>query len=293
MNDHQKEKEKAPLGDTFVNEYRGFTAEVALSLWGSIKAWFKNRHSDYWKVSDLDLSLKYQLTGISMYHGNQGILIGFNQFLVPSTGAKYCSAQESQIGLLRNTKRVFVTDQLVEQLTQLDLKKVRFETVCKSAHPHSIDVTNLQARHEEMHHYRKMQKFYKKKSWYIQLYFWIISLFISEVVEKKQYTAENNLILLYETDKVKIYQRSLTKEILVRENRTRFRESCLLWGWGKNSCSCWGVAALIDAGIRPFKFAGSSAGAIMALLCYLGYSPEEMTQFFKNFKQEHLVHFRS
>ena len=49
--------------------------------------------------------------------------------------------------------------------------------------------------------------------------------------------------------------------------------------------------ALNEANIHPSKFAGSSAGAIMALLCYLGYAAEDIADFFKNFRQEHLIHF--
>ncbi|MBI2786789.1 MAG: phospholipase, partial [Legionella longbeachae] len=107
LDSHQKEKSKVLLGGVRVNEYRGFTAEVSLTWWGRLINWIKGIYLDHWKISDLNLSLKnlstYQLTGIEMCHGAHGLLIGFNQFLVPGTGSKYKDPNDSQQEPLGNT----------------------------------------------------------------------------------------------------------------------------------------------------------------------------------------------
>ena len=62
---------------------------------------------------------------------------------------------------------------------------------------------------------------------------------------------------------------------------------------GKIFAHVGALQAFEDAGIHPQKYAGSSAGAIMALLAYLGYSSNEIKDFFKGFRQQDLVHYES
>lgn len=289
---HQKDKEHGFLSGVYVNDYRGFTAEAALSWWGILKNWLFNNKSEHWKITDLGLSLHYQLTGIEMCHGKQGVLIGFNQFLVPPSGSKYKDPNDSQQEPLGNTKRVFITDKLVDELVGLNYKSLNFESVCKSAHPQSIDVVNPAARHKEMYGYRRMQRFTGLKPWYIRLWRWISNLFTGNTDEvKKPKASEDKLELLYKTKTVKIYQRSKSKEILVTERRPDITNLVLCGGGAKIFAHVGVWKALNEAGIKPTKFAGSSAGAIMALMCYLGYTADEITELFKHFKQEHLVQF--
>ena len=127
LESHQKEKEKFYFSNFAVSEYRGFTAEFMLGLWGKIKRWIQNDHTDHWKISDIDLSLNYQLLGLEMCHGQDGTLVGFNQLFVPPTGSKYKSEDESQQEPLGNTKRVFITDNLVDRLTKLNLSSLKYK----------------------------------------------------------------------------------------------------------------------------------------------------------------------
>ncbi len=287
---HQNEKENVTFSGVSVNEYRGFTSESLLTWWGRIKRWWNGMVTEHWKINDLELSLNYQLTGIEMSHGKHGTLIGFDQFLVPPTGSKYKDPDDSQGEPLGNTKRVYLTDDLVDQLINLNLNHINFTRVCKNHHPHAVDVVNQSARFSEMYDYRKMQKFLALKPWYSRLWSWFTRLF-SDAEPKKVSQNDNSLKLIYETDTVHIYQRNRTKEIIVRETKPDI-DNVVFCGGGAKIFAHVGVwKALNEANIRPKKFAGSSAGAIMALLCYLGYTAEEISDFFKRFKQEHVIHF--
>jgi NTE family protein len=289
---HQEEKKTVYLSRVHVNEYRGFTSEVALSWWGRLISWFEDRFSEQWKITDLNLSLNYQLTGIEICHGEQGSLIGFNQFLAPGTGTKYKAVDDPQEEPLGNTKRVFITDALVDQLMMTDIKDINYESICKSPHPQSVEVTDLDARHEEMHDYRTIQRFIDLKPWYIRLWKWCASLFThqeDEPVIKKTLVTTAEPTLLYENETIKIYQREPTHEILVKEKRPEITNLVLCGGGAKIFAHVGVWKALCEANIRPVNFAGSSAGAIMSLLCYLGYSADEITDLFKHFRQEHLV----
>lgn len=286
---HQEEKTKAHFRGAWINEYRGFTAESFLSWWGRIKSWLNKKYSDYWKITDATISLNYQLTGVELCHGKQGILIGFDQFLAPSTGTKYHDPNDSQNEPLGNTKRVYITDQLVEQLTCIDIKEFEFESICKKPHPHSIEVRDSQARLDKMYEYRKTQRFLALKPWYIRIWSW----FFPSLQEEKKSTpiSNNEPVILYQSDHIQIERLSKTHEILVTEKRPEIDDIVFCGGGAKIFGHVGFWKALNEAKIHPTKFAGSSAGAIMALLCYLGYTAGEITELFKNFRQEHLVHF--
>jgi NTE family protein len=292
LDSHQKEKQRTYLGRASVNEYRGFTAEVALSWWGRLISWFKNRYSEQWKINDLSLSINYQLTGIEICHGLQGLLVGFNQYLVPHTGTKYKGPQDSQKEPLGNTKRIFITDKLIDKLRKFDLKTLNIDAVCNNPHPQAIHVVDPDARLKEMQNYRRVQKFLELNPWYLRVWKWAVAWLNRDIKkESSQPRQDNNFTLLHENDTTQIYERSISKEILVKEKRPDIKNMVLCGGGAKIFAHVGVWKALCEAKIIPEKFAGSSAGAIMALLCYLGYTAEEITALFKHFRQEHLVYF--
>lgn len=292
LDPHQEDKKNFYFNKVYVNDYRGFTSEVALNWWGRLSNWFQNRYSEKWQISELELSLNYQLLGIEMCHGKQGILIGFNQFLAPSNGTKYKAPNDTQLEPLGNVKRVFITDKLVDHLIHLDLKSFKAAYLYGTAHPQAINVTRPEARFAEMHHYRFMQKFIKPLPWYIRIWRWFLSYFITDTKNSdNSVTEKDTLIHLYQNETTEIYQRKESKEIVVKENRPPI-ENLVLCGGGPKIFVHVGIwKALNEAKIHPKRFAGSSAGAIMALLCYLGYSSDEIEHLLTNFRQEHLVHY--
>ena len=292
LENHHQEREKAHFTKSSINEYRGFTAEVNLSFWGQILRWFKGDFTSQWKIKDIDLSLNYQLLGIEITEGQQGLLVGFRQLLVPPASTKYKSADDLEPEPSGNSKRVLVTDTLVDQLIKRDLRSVNFETICKSPHPLAIEVTDLDARHREMRSYRAIQKYTPSQPWYIKLWSWCTSWFntTNQNQLKPSKKVNNSLTLLYEDETTTVYQRH-NKEILIKEKRPSI-ENLVFCGGGAKIFAHIGVwKALNEAQIKPKKFAGSSAGAIMGLMCYLGHPAEKIEELFKHFKQENLVYF--
>ncbi|MDR3442363.1 MAG: patatin-like phospholipase family protein [Legionella sp.] len=289
---HKNDRTRAHFSNATVNEYRGFTAEVFLSPWGQFKNWLYKRHTDYWKVTDLNLSLHYQLVGVEMCYGKNGILIGFDQFLAPTTGNKYHDPNDIQTEPLGNTKRVFITDQLVNLLLNADINHIPFECMCKLPHPQSIEVSNKQERFNQMSDYRKTHKIFALQAWYIRLWNWLFSwLREARNHNQKRQVTGNVLVPIYQNETVQIEQFSKTHELLVKELRPDIDNIVYCGGGAKIFGHVGFWKALNEANIHPAKFAGSSAGAIMALLCYLGYNAQEITELFKNFRQENIIHF--
>lgn len=287
---HQQEKSCDYPARVSTNEYRGFTAEVELSLWGKINNWVKKTNSEHWKITDLSLSLNYQLTGIELCHGQDAMLIGFNQFLAPATGTKYKAANDDQPEPLGNTKRVLITDSLVDLLYASAIKQFNFEILCKSPHPQAVDVIDQDKRHQEMHTYRSVQKFIAIKPWYRQLWNWFRSIFIEQEKIPPYEFKNNPLTILYKNDTTTIYQRDFSREIILSEARPDIKNLVFCGGGSKIFAHVGVWKALSEASIKPVKFAGSSAGAIMALLCYLGYEADEIAELFTHFKQQHLIY---
>lgn len=289
LSPHEKEKEQTYVSGVSVNEYRGFTAEVALSWWGVFINWVKGEATQFWKLAQTALSLDYQITGIEICHGKSGSLIGFTQFQAPGGETKYKDATDPQKEPLRNTKRVFITDSLVDKLCDLPLESLDFNSILNNAHPYAIDVVDTDARFKEMHDYRKMQKYIELKPWYVRMWRWVVSWFEPVVIKPEPLKQE--LELLYETDTTRIYQRSITKEVIVVEKKPDIENLVSCGGGGKIFAHLGVIKALHEASIYPKNFAGSSAGAIISLLGYMGYTADELIEIFKEFKREHIVHF--
>lgn len=288
---HQNEKEISYLTGVYVNEDRGFTSETILSWWAWLFNWFLGRFSENWKISDLEFSLNYQMTGIQLCHGDEGILVGFDQYLVPPTSSKYKDPNDPQLEPLGNTKRVYITDHLVDHLVNLNLKEVQSVSICKKPHPQAMPVLDPLKRFEEMNDYRTMHQFNDEKTWYQRAWSTCTAWMNQEKVSQPVKRIDKDLTLLYQNSTVTIYQRVLSREIIVREKKPEI-ENLVLCGGGPKIFTHVGVwQALNEAKIKPIRFAGSSSGAIMSLMCYLGYNSEEIAKLFRYFRHEHLVQY--
>ncbi len=291
LKDHQKEKGPAFLGRVAINEYRGYSAEVSLSWWGKFKSWLMNKRHDHWCLSDLTLSMNHQLTGLNLCYGKKGLLISFNQFLPPNTKDKYRDPDSRKQDSTGNTKRVYLTDQLVDRLIKTSISGCHFEAISSEPHPQALTVSDYPARFRKMHEYRKCEQFLAIKPWYKRLYKWIESLFRPERVKKSEEKKSNDLVNLMETEQVAVYRRVDNHEILVVERRPEI-EKIVFCGGGARLIAHDGIyKALCEAGLRPKKYAGSSAGAIMALLGYLDYSADEIFDFFKSLRKDNIVYY--
>lgn len=295
LEEHEADKDKKYLSSSSVNEHRGLTAEQPLSLWGRFVSWIQGQYADRWHINKLDLlSLNYQLLSMDMIYGQYGTSIGFEQFLVPSTGVKYKALHDAQKEPLGNTKRVYITPDLVDKLQKLKLDTVQFGVLCKKPHPLAVHVYDVATRYQRMFEYRTIHAYVPKKPWYARFWSWLISLFRkNDVTPRKEVppAVNNTLQVLHEDETSSVYQRAESSEILIKEKRPDV-ENLVLCGGGPKIFGHIGVwKALNEYNIKPKKFAGSSAGAIMSLLCYLGFDADEIAELLKNFRHHNLVYF--
>ncbi|KTD22705.1 Dot/Icm T4SS effector VpdC [Legionella israelensis] len=293
LKSHEEEKETVFLNRYAVNEYRGYSAEVSLNWWGKFKSWLFNKRFDHWTLADISLSLHYQLTGLNVCYGKKGLLIGLNQFLSPPMKGKYSDPEKNEQDSNGNAKRVYITDKLVDRLLSSNIGDFDFNNICKKPHPHSltIDKEQYQSRYEQMHAYRTAEKFHALKPWYIRLFGWVASWFKFGSSKKEAPSKTKRFEKLLKEEQISISRNKETNEILVLEKRPD-SEIMVFCGGGPKIFAHVGVyKAFCDAGLRPKKYAGSSAGAIMSVLCYLGCTPEEIFEFFKSIRPENLIYY--
>lgn len=292
---HCHDAQMAFLSGVATNDYRGYTAEVGLSWWGRItNLLYYRRKAYHWPLTPLELTLNYQLTGVEVCPDKYGLLIGLKQFATESNGSKYRDPDDNQLTPLRNAKRLILTDRLVENLIHEDLETLNYDDMIFKPHPYAIRVPLQNQRMEEMYEYRQTQRFITTQTWYQRLWRWIKSWYEkpNNEYELEEFKfREKNYQPLIEEDDVMVSERPSTGEILITEKRPELDNMVFCGGGGKIFAHVGAYKACEEAGINPTRFAGSSAGAIMAVLCYLGYTSGEILNFFKEFRQENLIHF--
>lgn len=290
LQSHQQEKQFLALNNVYVSDWRGLTAEEKLGWWDSLKHWFNGKQIEYWRIADFKLSTDYQMTGIEAFHGEHGLLFGFTQHLVPPSGSKYKSPHDLQAEPLGNTKRVILTDTLVDELTQNYFHSLDAADLCEKPHPQSIFVSDSKSRYEEMHAYRHIHQFSEIKPWYLRLWHWIRSWFIAAPPKIPSTSREQiERVKLYDKDQVKIFYYPSSNKVLVVEKKPNV-EILTFCGGGPKIFTHIGVwKALEELDKKPKRFSGASAGAIMAMMCYLGYRAEEIQELFRDMREEHLV----
>lgn len=294
---HAEDARMAFLSGVATNDYRGYTAEVGLSWWGRItNLFFYQKKSYHWNLAPLELSLDYQLTGIEICKGKQGILIGLQQFATANTVNKYHKQEDNQEEPLRNVKRLVLTDDLVDSITQANLDQQDFDAMIYKPHPFSVEVNRSNQRFQDMLEYRQTQRLIAKLPWYIRLWRWSKSK-LNKPLQSTDYEMEelqsdtNHFQTIIQKGNIKIAQHPSTAEILITEKRPELVQIVLCGGGGKIYAHLGALYAFEMAGISFEEFAGSSAGGLMAILCYLGYSTDEIFNFFRGFRQENLVHY--
>lgn len=346
--------EHAFLSSAGSMNYRGYTVELLLSFWGRVINWiFYQKKSYLWSLSPLELTTDYQLNSLEICNGSRGLLIGLNQFGLPPENGQYQPVEEQETKPLINTKRVMITDKIVDYLAGLDLSGIDFRELIEKKHPFSIDVQSMKHRYKAMNEFRKVHHFDLAPPWYMRFYRWTLNTLgtiaaniksfllpsetssapiseppwynrffkamlhlFSDVLNKIESLTQKiflhqdpvlppppanksvekvlkpNKFKLFSTyEKLQLFRHIENGKILVMEEKKAPTLMALSGGGAKLFSQLGSVKAALDHNIQPVKFSGSSAGAIVALLCYIGYSVEEINIFFSQLKKENVIYF--
>ena len=272
---HKNEAYRAFLSGVTTNDNRGYTTEVGLSWWDSITNLLYYKKKSYsWSLAPNAIKLNYQLNGIELCEGEGGLLIGLNHHSAQFNDSKYHKPEENQDVLLRNTKRLLLTDTLVESLLATNLQQQDYDAMMDAPHPYSIDVASPDNRLQSMHEYRTTQLLIAMKPWYVRLWNRVstyseaasIDIEMQELKARTTKVADKNFHSLMTKNFVQVYIRPSNGEILIIEKRPDLDSMVFCGGGAKVLGHVGAYKAFEDAQIKETKFAGISAGAIMAIL---------------------------
>lgn len=299
---HTQDAKRVFLNGYATNEYRGYTAETAFSWWGRLVNFlFYKKKAYQWSLAPLQATFGYQLMDLEIAQGKNGLLVSLNQFANEDLVNKYHAKEDDQAKPLRNTKRILLSNKLIDDLVKMDLNAHAYDELLVNPHPYSVSILPEQykRRFEAMHDYRQTERFIALHPWYIRLvriFGWMKSWFSTLIQNFLGFKKPNVLAaqtqvfteVLFKDEKF-IVQRRPSGEITIMEKRPNLDYMVFCGGGAKIFAHVGSYRAFEEVNISPASFSGSSAGAIMAMLCYIGCTSTEIKEFFQLFRKENLI----
>ncbi len=290
------------------NDHRGYTIEVALSWWGRFYNWlFGIVETDYWPLTTKeDLSPEFQLHGFTMQLGKQGWLCEFKSTHLENIFNFNKNAVDLEKA--RNSRRIILTPDIVEKLIQVETIDDEILNELNEPHPLSINVSaaHKDYRFQSMVEFRKTEFIEESPVWYVSLWQWLFSLVrhtITHISSSFVWGTQNQEALqskesipkpaatkhyLFDNGKIRITMQDGVFQ--VREVWPGYSNLICSGGGGKIFSLVGGYKACWEMGIPFTAYTGSSAGAIMSILAYLNYSPEQVERFFADYNREILLY---
>lgn len=301
---HMNDNTESYFHDVYANDFRGYTSETKLSFWGRLLNYFFFRRASLsWSITPIELTTKNQLRNMYCNFGENGFLVGFDFLNLRDLVNFQKDTDIERINDQPNSKRIKITPQIIDVLTKINIDEFDAVSVLKQKHPLAISVPENKKleRQNLMDDYRSTHLYAFPNTWYRRLWDWILSWLgfnhtqqKSNVVDTATQRIFNTSVLSSEDEdahKISIKYDSNSGLIQVVEECEPIDSAVYSGGGGKIFAHVGAQAALEDHSIRCKNFAGSSAGAIMALLGYLGYSSSECKEFFQSVNKDVLIHY--
>lgn len=283
---YSQNSQTAFLNDLGFNECRGFTAEAELTWWGKLRNELLHRKTDYFQIAANVPQAPEEIKGIDLGKGHNGLLIGFRLNEYDQSNAKYSVPEVQLKKAIGNVKRVFITEHLIDELENTSIAEFNAEHLLNQPHPWSIVVPDEKKRYQEMGDYRRINRFDYPPFKLAKLARWLRE---NEVHSGNEDELAAELEPIISRKRLTVFQKKDDGELLVVEKKPP-SDILVFSGGGSRIFAFIGVLkAFEQTGIKPRRFAGSSAGAIVSALSYLGYTSEEIYDFFKTYDSDKLV----
>lgn len=270
LKSHLPEAQKIFLRDRGVKEHGGKIAENELSWWAKWQNILYYKKTCYiWALPSAKHSSMQPLE-IEINEGKKGLLIGLHHVVMKWAEKKPFS---------RYTKRLFLSNNMVTQLMAIDIANVDFAPMIFFPHPFSIKMTQARACDAQPS---------DSATWYNRFWYKPVKPNADRDISSSEADTKNYELLVCK-GQVQVFQQANKGAILIIEKRPDIDSMAFCGGGAKMYAHAGAYKAFEDAKIYPGNFAGSSAGAIMSFLCYLGYTSEEIVTFLRGLRQETIV----
>lgn len=283
-----------------IDETSGRPEEKRLNLWG----WFINstlfkRRYYQWDLPHDSLSTVFELKSIQNCLARAGAIFDFvPKFSVLDRDISPASREYVATNAKRNIKRLLLDNEIISKLENFE--SFEFTKHLHSPHPMAIKVRSPHLRaarmkaHRDNHRYdlgSSVIQFFKHWAALFKRWFFADHWFL-KLLARKQHDPPKKEYVPFISDKdvfVELDRR--TGEVFVRERRPKFNTFVLCGGGARIYGHLGAIEEFARHNLYADNYAGSSAGAIMALMLYLGYSPSEIKTLFQWFRQENLLEY--
>lgn len=283
-----------------ISEIRGRPEEVRVGFWARLyqTLFFQRR---YYKIPfDPDfIPDTYALKDINIALSRQGALID----LVPSvqilSKETLKSAREYQDSGQQNVKRLILTDDIVEKILSTECADYDFDELLTKPHAHAITTHHPDRRLYRMREYRRDNQYHNRPTLFVRLFRFVTNWFkgvLHQTLPKRTYPDFTEICSI---DDKKIYIEKIGQpeerrinasgEVYLTEPRPPVNVFVFSGGGAKIFGHVGAVKIANQHDINATIFAGSSSGAIIAMLLYVGYMPEEIEEEFDYIKDDILI----
>ncbi len=274
-------------------EKMGRVSERRAGFWSRIKRIFTFSKQYHRLDFDTDFTnTRYQIKSIDFTAIENGAVIDILptvQLLVGEprpTTSEYLDSVNQQ-----DAKRLILTDEIANKIMSADESDFNYSGMLSQAHPHAVHVINQATRQKMMTDYRLMHDIKKKPSFFRSCLKWIAEYFQTTFPIKLQ-PKPPQYQKKYELGDFGIQIRidSKTQKVRLLERKPEITTFVFCGGGGRIFGHAGAArVAMSEYGVKPIDFAGSSCGAIMAACLYVGYTPDESGEIFRQFKEQDLV----
>lgn len=266
-----------------IDESRGLPEEQKLSWWQRLMnmLFFNGRSYTYHWDNPL-FGSEYQLSRIDFNLSQHGSLIDFvsNYNFLDEEYLEVAEEYQSE-GEPQNIKRLILTDEVIDRVVGVDLSEFDFVKFVQEPHPHAIDIYSEAYRAQRMMDFRESHGYHKYTSFLFRIFNLLKTLWFEWVAPYSTPKITPKYEKFCEIEDGSIYICPTTGAVSVYEKRTEPDTFVFCGGGAKIFGHLGAVEALKHYHMIPKVYAGSSAGAIMACMLFLGYDSDELKKEFR------------
>lgn len=235
---------------------------------------------------------------VDILNGKNSIGIHFSHTSQNAASLSVPSYEDSDA--TRNALRVQIHDEDVNRLLQTDLNAIDFSKRLSKPHPQAIRVLDQARRVNNMLNHRQSHGFLEKpqKGLFKTIgdglraaWNFITGQTPPAPIAPKRTPPKLKAFVGKEDDAIQVKINPNTFSVLVTEKRPSIDAIAFCGGGAKIFAHIGALKEFRKQGIYPKRFTGSSAGAIMAVLSYLGYNCDEIENNFSWFDRDKLMDF--
>ncbi len=298
------------LSSTYdIDESRGLPEEKPLGFWQWLRSLYPFNRLRCLPVKTEFFRDQYQIKQVDMQLSSSGMLVDLvSRFhVLPQQKLRPTDEYQDQDGG-SNVKRLILTNSMVDQVLEHSDELSTLGDYLEEPHPHAIDVSCPELRERRMKDFRQNKQYVYKPIflWRLVIYLknWFAGWLEPEKVampalEYRTLYSDDDIIVktVRETESLRqAYKKrpeTMSKGLVhVFEKRPQVDTFVFSGGGAKIFGHLGAVDELKAHGIRAKNFVGSSAGAIMAMLLYLGYTTEEIKENFDMMREQILIQYK-